>query len=409
MAKVSILDVFLHGRQIGTLTQVGQDRNLFTFTENYLNDSSRPTLSLSFKDTFGNIITQIPPRQTKIPPFFSNLLPEGYMREYLAALAGVKPQREFFLLWVLGRDLPGAIMVQPANGENWPEEDQVQLKDTHHNHEHVLRFSLAGVQLKFSAVLNATGGLTIPAQGIGGSWIIKLPSAQFDRVPENEFSMMTLAREIGMNIPECKLYPVKQIGCLPEGMLQFGEQALAVKRFDRTDDDLAIHMEDFAQVFNVYPEDKYTKASYRNIAQVIWTEMGEQGITEFIQRLVFNTLIGNADMHLKNWSLIYPDGRTPALAPGYDFVSTIPYLPDTTMALKYSRTKQMTELNMDELRHLSAKAHLPEAIVLKSAQETVQKFLSLWPNLKSELPLSAATIKAIEKHYQSIPIIKEVR
>ncbi|WP_250847934.1 HipA domain-containing protein, partial [Escherichia coli] len=67
-------------------------------------------------------------------------------------------------------------------------------------------------------------------------------------------------------------------------------------------------------------------------------ETGEAGVSEFIRRLVFNALTGNADMHLKNWSLIYPDGRTPKLAPGYDFLSTTLYIPDENAALKLART-----------------------------------------------------------------------
>ncbi len=409
MSEVSVLDVLLHDRRIGTLTQVGHDRNLFAFTQDYINDPQRPTLSLSFKDQFGNLITDIPPRQTALPPFFSNLLPEGHMRDYLAARAGVKSQREFFLLWVLGRDLPGAIVVRPADGEAWPDEDTEDEEQAAHGHEQALRFSLAGVQFKFSAVMGATGGLTIPAQGVGGSWIVKLPSAKFDRVPENEFAMMSLAGAFGMDIPEIALYPVEQIDNLPEGMEKIGGQALAVKRFDRTEDDIAIHIEDFAQVFNVYPDDKYRNASYRNIAQVIWAEIGEPGITEFVRRLVFNTLIGNADMHLKNWSLIYPDGRSPALAPGYDFASTIGYLPDASMALKYIRTKQMAELSVDELRYMAAKAQLPETPVLNAARETVQAFLDTWPARKKDLPLYDETAEVIDKHVQSITLVEELK
>ncbi|MDZ7803616.1 type II toxin-antitoxin system HipA family toxin [Thiohalophilus sp.] len=409
MANLTVLDVLLHGRQIGTLTQIGHDRNLFAFTEEYINDTSRPTLSLSFKDQLGNLITDIKPRQVQVPPFFSNLLPEGHMRDYLAERAGVNSKREFFLLWVLGRDLPGSIVVQPADGEAWPDDDIEDEARSAHGHEQALRFSLAGVQIKFSAVMSATGGLTIPAQGVGGSWIIKLPSAKYDDVPENEFSMMSLAAELGMDIPEIALHPTEQIDNLPEGMGNIGGQALAIKRFDRTEDDIAIHIEDFAQVFDIYPDNKYKKANYRNIAQVIWAEIGEPGIIEFVRRLVFNTLIGNADMHLKNWSLIYPDGRTPALAPGYDFVSTIPYLPDVTMALKYSRTKSMTELSVDELSHFSARAQLPKTLVINAARKTVQDFLDIWPKRKAELPLSAETINTIDKHVKSIALVEELQ
>ena len=55
--------------------------------------------------------------------------------------------------------------------------------------------------MKFSAVSEVSGGLTNPAKGVGGSWIVKLPSTKYDGVPENEYSMMTLARMIGMDVP----------------------------------------------------------------------------------------------------------------------------------------------------------------------------------------------------------------
>ena len=75
-----------------------------------------------------------------------------------------------------------------------------------------------------------------------------------------------------------------------------------------------MHIEDFAQVFGVYREDKYKKASMRNIAAVIAAEGSDEDIREFIRRQTFSTLIGNGDMHLKNWSLIYPDQRNAALS-----------------------------------------------------------------------------------------------
>lgn len=58
-----------------------------------------------------------------------------------------------------------------------------------------------------------------------------------------------------------------------------------------------------------------------------------------------SALIGNADMHLKNWSLVYPDRRHAALAPAYHFLSTIPCLPDENAALSFSRTKRFDEFS----------------------------------------------------------------
>ena len=404
MPDVSVLDVLLYGEQIGTLTRVPGDRNIFAFSQAYIDNAARPTLSLSFKDALGALITDIPPTQTRVPPFFANMLPEGSMRTYLAKRANVNPKREFFLLWVLGKDLPGAMTIRPADGEAWPPDNgsESDEKETEVR-RNALRFSLAGVQLKFSAIKSAAGGLTIPAEGVGGSWIVKLPSMTHDGVPENEYSMMSLAAQIGMDVPELQLVELSAIEKLPEGIGNLKGPALAVKRFDRTPEG-PVHMEDFAQVFRVYPEDKYDKASYRNIAEVIAAETGNDGVAEFIRRLVFNTLIGNADMHLKNWSLIYPGRRSAALAPAYDFVATTHYIADEKAALTYARTKKMSEFSRDELAYLAGKARLPEKLVLDTATETVEQFHETWRNEKKNLPLSKELIATIEKHVKTVPI-----
>jgi serine/threonine-protein kinase HipA len=410
MPDVSVLDVLLYGEPIGTITLVPPERSLFAFNQSYIDNPARPTLSLSFKDSLGELITDLRPTRVRVPPFFANVLPEGAMRDYLAKRAGVKPQREFFLLWVLGRDLPGAITVRPADGEAWPPGGEDDGKDADENvadrRRNALRFSLAGVQLKFSAVKEAAGGLTIPAQGVGGSWIVKLPSARHGGIPENEFAMMTLAGMVGIDVPELQLVALEAIGGLPDGIGNLKGAALAVKRFDRTPQG-PVHMEDFAQVFGVYPDDKYEKASYRNIAEVIAAEAGNEAIAELIRRLVFNTLIGNADMHLKNWSLIYPDRRNASLSPGYDFVSTIHYINDDKAALSYGRTKRMDKFSRDELRYMAGKARLPEKLVLDAAGETVARFHASWQAEKKNLALTKGLIETIERHVRTVPIASE--
>ncbi len=400
--RISTLNVLLYGETVGTITHVGGDRTLFAFTEAYIKDESRPVLGLGFKDAFGGLITQFKPTQTRLTPFFSNVLPEDSLRNYLAKRAGVNPAYEFFLLWALGQDLPGAITVVAADG-------QAVLPSTPENRNEEagrdgpLRFSLAGVQLKFSAVQQTGGGLTIPASGAGGSWIVKLPSSRFEAVPENEYSMMMLARQLGMNVPEIRLLPIDQITNIPEGLGKFGKSAFAIKRFDRAGDQL-VHIEDFAQVFGVYPLDKYSKASMRNIAQVLGIEGREEDIVEFTRRLVFNTLIGNADMHLKNWSVIYKDRRAASIAPAYDFLSTVPYIPDDSAALKVSRSKKFRDFTLDELAHLAARAMLPEKLVLDTAKNMVDAFYELWAKEKAHLPLPSSMIEAIDRHLGEVPL-----
>jgi len=409
MANVSVLDVRLYDEPVGTLTHIGGDRTLFAFNDEYIASRDRPVLGLRFKEPTGELITEFRSYKTQVMPFFSNLLPEGHMRDYLAERAGVNPVREFFLLWALGVDLPGAITITSTDGEDWPPSVDDDLSEEEFQDREkragALRFSLAGVQIKFSAVDQASGGLTIPVNGLGGSWIVKLPSTSFSGVPENEFSMMTLARLVGIDVPPIKLVDTQEIENLPKSMDTIRGMAFAIERFDRLSDGSSVHVEDFAQIFGVYPADKYGKASMRNIAEVIATESEEADVSEFIRRLTFNTLIGNADMHLKNWSMIYPDRRRARIAPAYDFVSTISYLPDESAALKFSRTKRFSEFSKDELSHLAAKAQISEKLVLDTAQATVDLFQDYWSTEKANLPLAENVINAIESHLETLPIV----
>ena len=405
MPDVSILNVMLYGRKIGTLTYLGGEKTIFAFTDDYINDPDRPTLGLGFKDMHGDLITDHRSFKIKLMPFFSNLLPEGHLRKYLAEKADIHPDREFFLIWVLGRDLPGAVTLEPADGEEWPPVENLDPIEQAKAHQDILRFSLAGVQLKFSAISDTAGGLTIPASGTGGDWIVKLPSTEYGGVPENEFSMMTLARMVGINVPVIDLVDVSSIGNLPAGIGKLGDQAFIIQRFDRADNNVRIHIEDFAQIYGVFAEDKYKRASAASIASVVATETDGQDTEEFIRRLTFNTLIGNGDMHLKNWSLFYPDRQNARLSPAYDFVSTIPYIPGDQAALNFSRTRDFSNFTWDELAHLSARAALPTQLVLTTARETVGLFLERWAAEKRNLPMRKDVIAAIDKHLHRLQIV----
>lgn len=398
----SLLRVSLNDDPIGTLTLLPSGGVFFAFDEAYLNAASRPVLSQSFFKPSGDIIPESKSAAGKLPPFFSNLLPEGHMRDYLAQRGGMKPTNEFKLIELLGRDLSGAVILSPMEGapvDVASAEEAESQKDLQ-----PLRFSLAGVQLKFSAIAERRGGLTIPASGMGGDWIVKLPAQNYAHVPENEFAIMDLASRIGIPVPETKLVPLAEIKNLPEMGILAGQQALAVKRFDRTPNGNRIHIEDFAQVYNVMPDRKYEGVTYGGIAGMVWALTGEAGLRDFIRRLTFCIVTGNGDMHLKNWSFIYEHSMTPTLAPGYDLLSTVPYIPQDGLALNLSDTKEMKSIGMEHFRKLVKKAGVPEHIVLQTVRDTVDATHTAWAEQGKNYDLPADIRDSIQKHMDDVEI-----
>ncbi|ATI80564.1 type II toxin-antitoxin system HipA family toxin [Sphingobium yanoikuyae] len=402
MTEVRALHIMLHERRVGTITALEGDRSIFTFAQDYVEDAGRDTLSLSFKERYGGLYTaDNRAYQTRLQPFFSNLLPEGALREFLAQRDGLNAMREFPMLAALGLDLPGALRAVPAGRDAGVPimDDEVQTGNGSY------RFSLAGVQLKFSALRNQgkDGGLTIPLNGEGGSWIIKLPSTRLPEVPENEYAMMWLAGQIGIEIPEIDLVRLETIKGLPDGIARYGDTAFAIRRFDRSSDG-PVHIEDFAQVYRIYPEAKYDKASYRALLSALATQADSASVDQFVRRLTFCVLIGNGDMHLKNWSLIYPDRRTPQLSPAYDLLSTIPYLPGDEAALKFRRSKAWASFTLNELAMMADQAALPQRPIVEAARETIARFDQIWAEERNKLSLSAEVINAIERHRKNLAI-----
>ena len=403
--KIYALAVYLGDRQVGVINRLQGDHHIFSFVQDYIDDPNPPILSLSFKTSSGDMIAPTRPVKTRLPPFFSNLLPEGHLASYLAQKIGVKKEREFFLLEALGLDLPGAVIIKPIEINDSSISSNTETETLSISEEKsILRFSLAGVQLKFSAIAEASGGLTIPANGMNGSWIVKLPSTNFPSVPENEFLMMSLARDVGISIPEIKLVSVKSIKGLPKDMKKFSGNALAIKRFDRGPKGERIHMEDFAQIFGIFPHSKYEKRNYANIASVLWAEAGEDSTYEFIRRLVFSIIIGNADMHLKNWSLLYPDGVSPTLSPSYDFVSTVPYLPNDNLALTFGGSRSLNSITKDQVRRFVDKASLPMNKAWDIVNETASQTIEAWHSLEQKDLVPPDILSRIEEHIIAVSI-----
>ncbi len=379
--------VWLRDLRVGTLTQRG-DHTRFVVTGSYLDDPTRPVLGLVFEQDLGARYAAT----LRLPPWFSNLLPEGRLREWIALERGVSAHREMELLAQVGHDLPGAVRVRPvradevlsdgewASGERQPAPE----RDTGKAH---WRFSLAGIALKFS-MLAEHDRLTLPASGVGGDWIVKLPDRIYPDVPRNEFTMMSLAGAVGIDVPEVRMVHRDEVMGLPAGVWPGHEEwAYAVRRFDRDDHTGLVHIEDLAQVRDVYPDDKY-RGNFETVGSLIYRGHDVASLREYARRLVFSILVANGDAHLKNWSLIYRDPRVPALAPAYDLVSTRYYMgAREEFGMKFGGTKRYERLRLSTFDRLERRIG-SDAELAEIGREVIAATVSRWPEWSASLRAS---------------------
>ncbi len=410
MARV--LQVLLNELLVGTITWTSIDRSTFVFDDAYRELSNRSVLSLFFRTMSGGLKQDADIRSSRmqVHPFFSNLLPEGHLREYLAEKLQIDRSREAHLIEALGGDLPGAVIVRSAEKSfesQWSNSKTISDKQQS-GPDGALKFSFAGIQMKFSAIMESSGGLTIPAHGENGTYIVKLPSGKFDKVPESEYASLHLAKEMGIQVAESALIETESVKNLPKGMLTSGTQSLSVKRFDR-DGLRRIHVEDFAQVYGKFPAEKYKGVAYHDLAKVLWIVSGEEDLAEFIRRLVFSLGIGNGDMHLKNWSLIYPDGINPRLSPAYDFVPTVAFSSDRALALSIGGEKIMSKITFEHFDKFAAKAELPSRLVQKLVRESVDAFSTVWVQKQDSYPLPPSVRADINEHLGGIELFRSAR
>ncbi len=175
--------------------------------------------------------------------------------------------------------------------------------------------TVTGVQPKLSLHLesgiNANQPKRFTIVGLWGDYILKPPSQHYPHLPEVEDLTMHLA-----SIAKIKVVPHSLI------RLQSGNLAYITKRIDRINKQ-KLHMEDMCQLTERLSEEKYN-GSYEQMAKAIikYSETPMLDVINFYELVLFSFITGNADMHLKNFSLIYQPLSGPILSPAYDLVAT---------------------------------------------------------------------------------------
>jgi len=172
------------------------------------------------------------------------------------------------------------------------------------------KMSIQGVQPKLAAVLKPKAGC-FKIVDCGGRFILKPNPLPYEEVPANEALSMTLAKHAGIEVPPHGLLPAID-----------GSWVYVIRRFDRVGRDQRLHVEDFAQLSGATRDTKYA-SSLEQIAMLVETHCSFPAVEKaaLARRLLFCFLIGNEDMHLKNFSLIVEQGII-RLAPAYDLLNT---------------------------------------------------------------------------------------
>ena len=228
------------------------------------------------------------------------------------------------------------------------------------------RTTLTGVQAKLSLDVNR-GGKNEPDRftivGLWGRYILKPQTDRYRCLPEIEDLTMHLAE-------------AARIAVVPHGLIRFadGELCYITRRIDRTPEGGKIAMEDMCQLSERLTEYKY-KGSYEQIAKTIrrYSSVPQLDVVNFWEVVVFSWLTGNADMHLKNFSL-YKTSLGYSLTPAYDLLSTFLVLPEDPEELALTLNGRKRKLRRSDFEKAMSLSGLNEKVIENMAKKFRRAF-----------------------------------
>lgn len=135
---------------------------------------------------------------------------------------------------------------------------------------------------------------------------------------------------------------------------------------------------------------KYKRGNFETVARVTAGLAGPDRVGAVIDRIVLNVMVGNGDAHSKNWAYIYKDGRNPELAPAYDIVPSVLYLPNDNLGLKLNGSKSFDDVDIGAFERLAEKAGWDGVLGRDRAANAVDRVLEAWPVFLGNLDKDAA-------------------
>lgn len=408
-----VLNVWWAGRLVGELTQDQGGDLGFAYGVAWLGEESAPAISASLpkrSDPFS---------RRECRPFFGGLLPEEGQREAAAKVLGISSANDFAMLDRLGGDVAGALQFlrrgEPPQSLEGPWEptaldDQaiLRLLDTLPTRpllagEDGPRLSLAGAQTKVPVVL-VGGSVALPRSGQPTTHILKPAIPRFEATTENEAFSMRLAAAVGLDVARVDPRAVRA----PEGRAR---TFLLVERYDRastpTQGMRRLHQEDFCQALGIPVERKYQTEGGPSLEEcfALLRRLATRPAVDVLKMLdgvVFNAVIGNADAHGKNFSILY-GGDGLCLAPLYDLLSTVIY-PELSpkFAMKIGQRSRLEELDALSWSEFAKKAELGVPFVRRRVGDLTELISEKVPATLEELATSGLYNQALEDLSQFI-------
>ena len=388
------LIVWWNGARVGQLALNEYGEPEFAYAEDWLATSNARPVSASLP------LQPEPFDRRATLPFFEGLLPEASQRTAIAQALGISERNEFRLLEEIGGEVAGAIEVWPEGVEpasdSTPDRsrslsddelvaliDRLPTRPMLAGGEDGLRLSLAGAQSKLPVVYR-DGEIALPAPGQPTTHILKPEIARFEGTAENEAFCMRLARAIGLDVAEVQY---RDVG---------NKRFLLIERYDRlTGEDgrtIRLHQEDFCQALGFTSARKYASDGgpvFRDcfaLVRRLTSRPGAEAL-KLLDAALFNAVIGNADAHAKNFSLLYLPDRT-QLAPLYDLLSTIAY-PDLSQrfAMKIGGRRTLEEIYPADLDKFAKDIEIRAPFVRRRMGEIAETIIEHSGSVVSSLAL----------------------
>ena len=349
--------------------------------------------------------------------FFVNLLPEANVRQQICQSLKISQGNDFELLKAIGGDCAGALAITVSDEPVQPIAryeaiSEKQLADwsvgtpnafSAVTGQNEVRLSLAGAQDKLPVHIQ-DAKIFIPLGNTPSTYLLKFASPFYSQLPENETFVTMLAGAVGLPVVDIQLRRTERAS------------VAVILRYDRLLQDghyQRLHQEDFCQALGISAERKYEKEGGPGLKQCVeiirrYTAFPLIELQKLMQWTLFNLLVGNADAHGKNLSLLYEDRRSPRLAPFYDLVCTRNYKNISRhLAMSLGGVTDPDQIGTKQLHAMADDLGVRAPVVIKAAASLSEQLTQVMPETVNRFADTYGTSPVLER----IPIIvrKQIR